>query len=97
MITYYEVLNGLYFRDAKKQLVTFEKFMHLNKVLPLSEVIAKKSAEIYAELRSKGLSIGHNDTLIAGTAIAFDMKLITNNTNHFGRISELEIENWTIQ
>lgn len=94
VVTYYEVLNGLYFKDAKKQLSNFERFVSFNKVIPLTENVAKKSAEIYADLRSKGQVIGHNDTLIAGTAIVFDMKLITNNINHFGRIDELELENW---
>jgi len=60
----------------------------------VSENIARKSAEIYAELRKTGKSIGHNDILIAGTAIENDMVLITNNANHFNRIAGLEIENW---
>ncbi|NCP83481.1 MAG: type II toxin-antitoxin system VapC family toxin [Bacteroidetes bacterium] len=97
VITYYEVLNGLYFKDAKKQLTVFERFIQLNKVLPLTDSIAKKSAEIYADLRSKGQVIGHNDTLIAGTAIISDMKLITNNIDHFSRIDELDTENWITQ
>ncbi|MCP5496820.1 MAG: type II toxin-antitoxin system VapC family toxin [Leptospiraceae bacterium] len=94
VVTYYEVLNGLYFKDAKNQLVKFEQFVELNEILPLTDEIAKKSAEIYADLRKKGQTIGHNDTLIAGTAIVNDMTLVTNNTNHFGRIEGLEIDNW---
>ncbi len=94
VVTYYEVLNGLYFKDAKNQLAKFEKFIELNEVLPLTDEIAKKAAEIYADLRKKGQSIGHNDTLIAGTAIVNDMTLVTNNINHFGRIKDLDIDNW---
>lgn len=94
VITYYEVLNGLYFKDAKGQMAAFEKFISLNRVLPLNEEIAKKSANIYADLKKKGMPIGHNDTLIAGTAIIFGMQLITNNTAHFSRIPDLALENW---
>jgi len=73
VITYYEILNGLYFKDAKKQLAAFEKYVSLNKVVPPNEIIAKKSAQIFANLRSNGQLFGHNDTLIAGTAIVFDL------------------------
>lgn len=97
VVTYYEVLNGLYFKDAKKQLAAFERFVELNQVLPLTENIAKGAAKTYAQLRSQGLGIGHNDTLIAGTALEFDLRLITNNVSHFTRVPELEIENWMIE
>jgi tRNA(fMet)-specific endonuclease VapC len=46
-------------------------------------------------LRKTGQSIGHNDILIAGTAIINDMTLISNNTNHFARVQNLDIENWS--
>jgi tRNA(fMet)-specific endonuclease VapC len=95
VVTYYEVLNGLYYKDAKKQLERLEEFLSFNKVLLLSKEIAQKSAEIFAELRKNGQVIGHNDVLIAGTAIFNDMALITNNVNHFGRISGLVMDNWS--
>jgi tRNA(fMet)-specific endonuclease VapC len=93
-VTYYEVLNGLYFKDAKNQLVMFEKFVEDNEILPLTAEVAKKAAAIYADLRKKGQIIGHNDVMIAGTAMVNDMTLISNNTNHFGRIEGLDLENW---
>ncbi len=93
-VTYYEVLNGLYFKDAKNQLVLFEKFVEDNEILPLTAEVAQKAAAIYADLRKKGQIIGHNDVMIAGTAMVNDMTLISNNTNHFGRIEGLDLENW---
>jgi predicted nucleic acid-binding protein len=95
VVTYYEILNGLYFKDAKKQLAQFEKFVSLNKVLPLTAEIAKTSARIYANLRTIGQTVSHNDVLIAGTAIVNNLALVTNNTSHFSRISALDIDNWT--
>ena len=94
VVSYYEVLNGFYFKDAKNQLEQFEKFVGLNKVLSLTTEIAKRSAEIYTELRKKGQTVGHNDVLIAATAIVSDLTLITNNTRHFSRIPALDIDNW---
>ena len=96
VVAYYEVLNGLYFKDAKNQIAQFEKFVKLNEVLPLTDKIAKTSAKIYADLRKKGQTVGHNDVLIAGTAIIHNLTLITNNVSHFSRIDGLDINNWSI-
>ena len=95
IITYYEILNGLLYKDARKHLTSLEEFVELNKVIPLTLRNAKIAATIHADLRKKGTEIGHTDTLIAGIAIASEMQLITNNTNHFKRIKALEIANWT--
>lgn len=95
IITYYEILNGLLYKDAKKQLLKFEAFTRLNRIIPLTRPMAKKAAEIQAALRKKGAEIGHTDTLIAGIALTSGLQLITNNTDHFNRIKGLDIANWT--
>ena len=95
IITYYEILNGLLYKDAKKQLAKFEEFVELNKVIPLTLKMAKTAAVIQADLRKKGTEIGHTDTLIAGIAITSELQLVTNNTDHFKRIKGLDIANWT--
>jgi predicted nucleic acid-binding protein len=94
IITYYEILNGLLYKDAKKQLAKFEKFVEFNNVIPLTLRTVRVSATIQAKLRKKGAEIGHTDTLIAGIAIANQMQLITNNTDHFKRVNGLQIANW---
>jgi tRNA(fMet)-specific endonuclease VapC len=88
IITYYEILNGLLYKDAKRQLLKFEDFIQLNKVIPLTLPMAKTAAVIQSELRKKGTEIGHTDTS--------ELQLITNNTNHFKRIKGLEIDNWML-
>ncbi len=95
IITYYEILNGLLFKDAKKQLKKFENFVALNNVLLLTLKSTKLSANIQADLRKKGREIGHTDTLIAGIAIANKLELVTNNTEHFKRVKGLHIANWS--
>jgi tRNA(fMet)-specific endonuclease VapC len=96
IITYYEILNGLLYKDARKQLLKFESFVGLNKIIPLTLPMAKTAASIQADLRKKGTEIGHTDTLIAGIAITSGLQLVTNNTDHFNRIKGLEIANWTM-
>jgi len=95
IITYYEILNGLLYKDARKQMAKFEEFVELNKVVPLTIRTVKISANIQADLRKKGTQIGHTDTLIAGVAMASELQLVTNNVEHFKRIKGLEITNWT--
>lgn len=94
IITYYEILNGLLYKDAKKQLKKFTDFAELSKILPLTISATKQAAEIYADLKKKGQPIGHTDCLIAGIALTNDLQLVTNNTEHFKRIKGLEIVNW---
>jgi tRNA(fMet)-specific endonuclease VapC len=92
IITYYEILNGLLYKDARKQLEKFEDFVTLNKVIPLTIRTVRIAAKIQADLRKKGEEIGHTDTLIAGIAMANELQLITNNTNHFKRVRSLELK-----
>lgn len=94
IITYYEILNGLLYKDAKKQLMSFKEFVALNTVIPLLQPAAAIAAKIYADLRKTGNEIGHTDTLIAGIAIANDFVLISNNVTHFKRIEHLHVSTW---
>ncbi len=95
VITYYEMLNGLLFKDARKQLERFNAFVALNKVLPLTLEAARAAATIQADLLKKGAVIGHTDTLIAGVALTNGLELATNNTAHFERVKGLGLVNWT--
>ena len=94
IITYYEILNGLLYKDAKNQLRKFTDFAALNKILPLTISATTKAAETYADLRKQGQPIGHTDCLIAGIALTNGLQLVTNNTDHFKRVKGLELVNW---
>ena len=60
--------------------------------------IWEKAVEIYVRLISKGTPIGkdgkESDIFIAAFCIINDYVLVTNNTEHYGRIEELKIVNW---
>lgn len=94
VISYYEVCNGLYYKDAKKQLKRFKEFASYCNIIPLNQEIADLSAKIFADLRKKGKTVGHTDILIEGTAIYYDLQLITNNTKHFKDIDNLDMTSW---
>ncbi len=94
IITYYEVIGGLKFKKADKQIREFEAFALSNNIIHISEDSARKSASIYASLRQNGLTIGTSDILIAGIALENDLTLITNNEKHYQPIEGLKLDNW---
>ncbi len=69
-------------------------FFRKVKVLLLDQDAADRFGKIKANLRRKGEIIGDFDILIASIALSHDETLVTNNTDHFERISELKYENW---
>ncbi|MBV9866253.1 MAG: type II toxin-antitoxin system VapC family toxin [Abitibacteriaceae bacterium] len=94
LITRYEILRGLKAKGATTQLAAFERFCQANEVLPLTENIIMRAADIYADLYKRGQLIGDADILIAATAQEESLILITNNENHLGRVAGLTVENW---
>jgi tRNA(fMet)-specific endonuclease VapC len=94
IITYYEILGGLKFKKAERQIKAFEEFVTNNTIIHISEESAKISGDIYADLRQKGITIGTSDILIAGIAIENELTLITNNERHYESIKGLKLENW---
>ncbi|MCX7167915.1 MAG: PIN domain-containing protein [Rhodocyclales bacterium] len=52
-------------------------------------------AEIRADLKRKGQSIGANDLMIAAHARSEGAIVVTNNVKGFGRVKGLKVENWT--
>ena len=94
VITYYEALNGLLYRDARTQLGRLQALLGLSNLLPITAESAAISAQIEADLRRRGLSIGHTDTPIAGVALANGLVLATNNTRHYERVAGLQLVNW---
>lgn len=63
-------------------------------VVSLDEKTARSAAWIKHTLEAAGTPVGHFDQLIAGTALAHDMTLVTRNTREFERVPGLRVENW---
>ncbi|XOV95331.1 MAG: type II toxin-antitoxin system VapC family toxin [Bacteroidota bacterium] len=93
-ITYFEVLAGLTFKKAVKQIEGFESFVSTCEIIKLSTHSLRTSANIYAELREQGITIGTADLLISGISLANDLTLVTNNQKHYQPISKLRTTNW---
>lgn len=69
--------------DFSKQVTTLPIFNAIN-------IYAKEKVR----LRKNGEMISDFDLLIGATAIANHLIMVTENTNEFSRISEIDIESW---
>ena len=80
--------------NPQKTLAHQYQFVNRFQSIPFDD----NSAEVYSQIRSdlerRGTPIGPNDLLIASMAIANDLILVTHNTREFGRIRDLNIEDW---
>ncbi|MBL8414495.1 MAG: type II toxin-antitoxin system VapC family toxin [Propionivibrio sp.] len=65
-------------------------------VLDFDKEDSRQAGEIRAALAVKGTPIGPYDMLIAGQVIARKLILVTHNTDEFGRVPGLQIEDWTV-
>jgi tRNA(fMet)-specific endonuclease VapC len=62
--------------------------------LPFDDRCAEEYGFIRADLEHAGTPIGPNDLMLAATARAHDLVLVTHNTREFSRVSGLQIEDW---
>jgi tRNA(fMet)-specific endonuclease VapC len=96
-ITYGELCYGIEFGEVLKQKERWEQldmFARRLFVEPWNEEAAKHYGQIRSYLNKLGTPIGNNDTLIAAHARSINAILVTNNVREFGRVPELNVENW---
>ncbi len=80
-------------REIKIRPVWNALLAHIH-VIPYSPQCSMASASIRAALKIAGSPIGPYDVLMAGTALAQNMIMVTSNGNEFIRIPEITVENW---
>jgi tRNA(fMet)-specific endonuclease VapC len=102
IITVQEQLDGWYLRlarakhrkqiaDIYQRLADTVGFLARVRILPFSEAAIDR----YDRLRRQKLNIGKMDLRIAAIVLEFDVTLITRNTQDFGRVPGLKIEDWS--
>jgi tRNA(fMet)-specific endonuclease VapC len=62
--------------------------------LPFDDACAEQYGVIRAELARSGTLIGPYDMMIAATAMAHDVTLVTHNVDEFSRVVGLKWEDW---
>jgi tRNA(fMet)-specific endonuclease VapC len=96
VITKSELLFGVEVSPRQQQdRAALDEYLRHVEVLDFLDEAAFHYAQIRAALKARGTVIGANDLFIAAHARSIDLTLVTNNTQEFGRVPGLRIENWT--
>ena len=78
-------------RNPEKSLQATKKLLTRLQILPLTPRSAQTAGHIFAELETKGQTIGLRDTLIGAIALTREYSVATHNTEHFKKIADLKI------
>jgi predicted nucleic acid-binding protein len=89
-VSYLEVLQGM---RNKAELIAVQKMLQRRQavILPVTEAITQRATELMEAMTlSHGLQMG--DALIAATALAHGLPVLTGNIKHFAAVPGLLIE-----
>lgn len=84
-ITRAELARGFVSRAA--WLAFCDRFV----IFPFNDDVAWRAAEVFADLRRRGVPTGENDLWIAATALTTGQTLVTRNVKHFREIRGLRV------
>jgi tRNA(fMet)-specific endonuclease VapC len=77
-----------------ENLALLERFFGPHPCLAFDDACAEHYGMVRADLATQGRPIGPNDLLIASTARAHDLTLVTHDVAEFSRVVGLRIEDW---
>ncbi len=95
LMTRYETLRGLKLRGAVTQAARFVEISASANVLPLTDEVVVRAADLYADLPRRGELLPDADLFIAATALENGLALVTSNASHCRRIPRLTLDCWT--
>jgi tRNA(fMet)-specific endonuclease VapC len=80
----------------EKNKKALDNFLTGVQILPIFHSLDLYAKE-KARLRKTGTPLDDFDLLIGVTSVTHKMTMVTNNTNHFKRITGIKIEDWTAE
>lgn len=89
------LLGAVKSKDPARVAETVRRFLFPFEIVAFGERAARAYATIRADLERRGQIIGPNDLILAATALAFGGSVVTRNTDEFGRVPDLAVEDWT--
>ena len=89
-----ELLFGIALKPRFSYLTELQAVMGQLQVIAFDSVDAMQAAQLRAALQQAGQPIGPYDSLIAATALAHEMILVSHNTREFLRVEGLVVEDW---
>jgi tRNA(fMet)-specific endonuclease VapC len=94
-VSMYELFYGAEnYEDPQRRAGVINDFAERLTVIPFDTDAARHAGNIAANLSRTGQRIGSNDILIAATARARGLVLVTRNLREFNRVEGLRVENW---
>jgi tRNA(fMet)-specific endonuclease VapC len=94
-ITWYELFTGVEkCRNPAQERAKLEEFRAAVYEVPFDLAVAIESAQIRADLESRGEMIGPYDVLLAGQVKSLQFTFVTANQREFERIANLKFETW---
>ena len=97
-VTASELLHGVHRASNKNQKARREAFverlLEVWPALPFDLTAARMHARLWASLAAKGVSIGPHDLMIAATALANGLALVTRDKRSFPKVPGLEVVLW---
>ena len=94
-ITVSELLMGVYRADTEIRRQSRSDFVEAIlrgvTVLDFSKPIARRHAQVHADLVRQGQLIGPHDMMIAATALHHQLSLLTDNVAEFSRVNGLNV------
>jgi tRNA(fMet)-specific endonuclease VapC len=99
VITVSELLTGVHRADSEVRRARRSAFVEAIiggiTALDFTTEIARVHAELWSDLAVRGRPIGAHDLIIAATAVAYDLSLLTDNVDEFTRIPALNVVNFS--
>ena len=95
-ITRYELRFGAMLRDDGGSLWARieQRVLPLVHWLPVDAAVVLAAADMGAKLRRAGTPVEWTDLMLAATASAQGLIVVTRNVRHFDRLPDAQVENW---
>ena len=92
--TRFEIVRGYRVKNATTLLSRFTTFCQHSLILPVTDAVFDRAADLWVTARQGGHPHGDADLIIAATALEHGRVLVTGNTHHFAWIPGLTVADW---
>lgn len=79
-------------RESARAELAWRALLEPLEVVPFDEAAAERHAELRLALRA--VPIGERDLIVAATALAHGLVIVTRNVREFGRVPGVRVESW---
>ena len=82
--------------DPPRNHAALDRFLAPLEIVDFDADASDWYGKVRSDLQARGCPIGPLDTLIAAHALRLGLPLATNNVREFGRVTGLQVEDWTV-